>query len=226
MKILIADDHSIVRTGLRYVIESLAVDITIYEAENYYVALELVKKHVDFDLILLDLSMPGIDNLNGITELRRETPMSPIVIFSATEDPDIVRSTIKLGAQGFIKKSSSRDIVIAAINKILSGDIYLPDSLGSKESRLSLDGDLNFRDPANRELTSNKTVLTRRQREVLLLLVYGASNNDIAERLNLTLATVKTHVTNLFHALNVNNRSQAVYRARKMGLIRKDNNSI
>jgi len=226
MKILIADDHSIVRMGLRYIVESLAVDVTILEAENFYIALELVKKHDDFDLVLLDLSMPGIDNLNAISEIRRESPMTPIVIFSAAEDPDIVRSTIKLGAQGFIKKSSSRDIVIAAINKILSGDIYLPDSLGSKESSLSSDEELNFRDPANRELSVEKTVLTRRQREVLLLLVYGASNNDIAERLNLTLATVKTHVANLFHALNVSNRSQAVYRARKMGLIRKDNNSI
>lgn len=223
MKILIADDHSVVRTGLKYVVESLAENVTVYEASNYYIAQDLVKENHDLDLILLDLSMPGINKLSAITDIRRETPSTPIVIFSAAEDPDTVKETIKMGAQGFIKKSSSREVVIAALNKILAGDIYLPDSLGSEANITESDNDLNFRDPAMRELSIEKSLITPRQREVLLLLMQGESNNDIANSLNLTLATVKTHIANVFLALDVSNRSQAVYKARKLGLIRKEN---
>ncbi len=223
MKILIADDHSVVRTGLKYVLETLAEEVEIHEASDYFVALSLAQKHDDLDLIILDLAMPGLEKLEAITALRKIIPATPIVIFSAAEDSATIAETIKKGAQGFIPKSSPRETVLAALNTVLAGDVYLPDSVKNSIQENGINANWNYRDPVHRDLNNEKIQLTNRQREVLLLIVQGESNTDIAETLHLTLATIKTHIANLFQILGVNNRSQAAYKARKMGLIRKEN---
>ncbi|MFV1984834.1 MAG: response regulator [Thiohalomonadales bacterium] len=223
MKILIADDHSVVRTGLKYVLEALTKEVVIHEASDYFRALSLAQEHDDLDLIILDLAMPGLEELEAITALRKIIPATPIVIFSAAEDSDTIAETIKKGAQGFIPKSSSRETVLAALNTVLAGDVYLPDSVKNSIQEKGINANWNYRDPVHRDLKNEKIQLTNRQREVLLLIVQGESNTDIAETLHLTLATIKTHIANLFQILGVNNRSQAAYKARKMGLIRKEN---
>lgn len=223
MKILIADDHSVVRTGLKYVLETLADEVEIFEAADYYRAQTLAQEHEDLDLIVLDLAMPGLEELDAITALRRIIPATPIVIFSAAEDPATISETIKKGAQGFIAKSSPREVVLSALNTVLSGEVYLPDVIKNSIREQDFNADWNYRDPVNRNINNEKPQLTNRQREVLLLIMQGESNAVIAESLNLTLATIKTHIANLFQILEVNNRSQAAYKARKMGLIRKEN---
>jgi len=223
MKVLIADDHSVVRTGLKYVLESLAEQVDILEASDYFIAQSIVQQHDDLDLIILDLAMPGLEQLDAITALRRILPATPIVIFSAAEDPDTITETIKKGAQGFISKSSPRETVLAALNAVLAGEVYLPDIVKNTIQDNDINANWNYRDPVNRNLANDKPQLTNRQREVLLLIVQGESNTEIAESLHLTLATIKTHIANLFQILGVNNRSQAAYKATKMGLIRKEN---
>lgn len=223
MKVLIADDHSVVRTGLKYVLESLAEQVTILEACDYFTAQTIVQQHDDLDLIILDLAMPGMEQLDAISALRRIIPATPIVIFSAAEDPDTITETIKKGAQGFIAKSSPREIVLAALNSILDGEVYLPEAVKYAIQDNDINANWNYRDPVNRNMANDKLQLTNRQREVLLLIVQGESNTEIADCLNLTLATIKTHIANLFQILGVNNRSQAAYKATKMGLLRKEN---
>lgn len=223
MKILIADDHSVVRTGLKYVLETLADEVTIYEASDFFLAQSTAQQHDDLDLVILDLAMPGLEELDAITALRRIVPATPIVIFSAAEDPDTILETIKKGAQGFIAKSSPREIVLAALDTVLAGEVYLPESLKGSIQKSDVNSNWNYRDPVKRNLNSEKLELTNRQREVLLLIVQGESNIEIANSLHLTIATIKTHIANLFQILEVNNRSQAAYKARKMGLIRKEN---
>jgi len=223
MKILIADDHSVVRTGLKYVLESLADEVKIYEASDFFFAHSIVQKYDDLDLIILDLAMPGLENFDGISALRRLIPATPIVIFSAAEDLDTISETIKKGAQGFIPKSSPRETVLSALMSVLAGEVYFPDFIKNSISENDFNANWNFRDPAKRNYNNEKITLTNRQREVLLLLVQGESNTDIAESLHLTLATIKTHISNIFQILEVSNRSQATYKALKMGLIRKEN---
>ena len=210
MKILLADDHALVREGLMLVLRRLGSDTVMVEAADCDEALHIAAQHSDVDLILLDIAMPGMDGLQGIGRLRERLPSTPIVMLSASEDPQVVREALHRGAQGFIPKSSTGTVMLSALRLVFAGGVYLPPSVLCPANLPT--SDTPFRDNVNDELG-----LTARQREVLALIVKGNPNKEIARALNISETTVRTHATAIFKALHVTNRTQAGHVAAKRG---------
>lgn len=208
-KILIADDHPLFREAITSVIEAGFSGSEVVETENLETALALAQEQDDFDLILLDLNMPGMNGLNGLISLRNEAPTIPVVIVSAEEDKQVVLQAITYGAVGFITKSSPRAQMTQAIEQILAGNVYLPSDIirTGKESTRRHRHDENNLAP---ELLNS---LTRRQLLVLERMSKGESNKQIAYNLNIAETTVKAHVSAILRKLNVHNRVQAILSA-------------
>lgn len=220
MKILIADDHELFRDGLRHVLDQLGGNLTIVEASDFQQAVDTVERERDIDIVLLDLSMPGMvwnDGLQRLKELLPET--TPIIILSASDDRRHVLQAVNLGAAGFIPKTSSSRVMLSALKLVLSGGVYLPPALLEQGG-----GQGDGTGPMASE--SAVSFLTPRQREVLTLLGQGKSNKEIARVLQLAEGTVKLHVTAILKALNVNNRTRAVVAASQLGLTTPDASQI
>ncbi|HXF68042.1 MAG TPA: response regulator transcription factor [Burkholderiales bacterium] len=213
MKFLIVDDHALVREGLRHVLESLDDHVTVLETENAIEAYALVEQHADIDLVLLDLRLPGVHGYTAMQELHQRHITLPVVILSSTDDTQGVVAALKMGAVGFIPKSSPRDVMLQALRLVLSGGVYIP------PQALGLAGPGGPRESSNPDPKSiGKPVLTDRQAEVLALIAQGKPNKIIAGELNISEATVKAHVTDIMRALKVTNRAQAAVAARRLGI--------
>lgn len=215
MKILIADDHALVREGLRHVLRRLDDDAVVVEAADCAEALQLAERYGEFDVVLLDVAMPGMNGLNGLARLRERLPSTPIVMLSASEDAGLVREALQRGAQGFIPKSSTGNVMLSALRLIFSGGVYLPPSLLCQPSVPT--NVVPASDGERLERADAGLGLTQRQREVLALIVKGKTNKEIARALNMSETTVRTHTTAIFRALNVSNRTQAGHVAAKRG---------
>lgn len=214
MQVLIADDHPLFRDALRHVATQAVEAADCVEAHDFAQAVEALDEDNPFDLILLDLNMPGMDGFTGLLRLRDATPETPIVIVSASEDKDVVERALTCGAVGFIPKSTPKDEMIAAIGLVLEGGVYRPnDTPKPPPSRRSLG-------PSDAELMEGLGSLTRRQRAVLSLLARGRSNKQIAFELDVTNTTVKAHVTAILRKLKVTSRTQAVIVARQIDGLR------
>lgn len=213
MYILIADDHELFRDGLRHVLTQLDASVTIFEASDYPGAVALAESEPRINIVLLDLSMPGLPWNEGLQTLRQKLPHEvPIIVLSASDDRRHVLQAVNLGAAGFIPKTSSSRVMLSALKLVLSGGVYLPPALLDQSSEHGYsDGGLGGQDGA-------ASFLTPRQREVLVLLGQGKSNKEIARVLQLAEGTVKLHVTAILKALNVNNRTRAVVAASQLGL--------
>jgi DNA-binding NarL/FixJ family response regulator len=221
MKILIADDHELFRDGLRHVLDQLGGPLTIVEASDFNQALAAVERERDIDIVLLDLSMPGMSWNDGLQRLRETLPESvPLIVLSASDDRRHVLQAVNMGAAGFIPKTSSSRVMLSALKLVLSGGVYLPPAL-LEQGAQGLDG---LGSPPGGE--NAVSFLTPRQREVLTLLGQGKSNKEIARVLQLAEGTVKLHVTAILKALNVNNRTRAVVAASQLGLTTPDVSQI
>ncbi len=219
MKILIADDHELFRDGLRHVLDQLGGPLTIVEASDFQQAIDAVERETDIDIVLLDLTMPGMVWSDGLQRLKELLPdQIPIIILSASDDRRHVLQAVNLGAQGFIPKTSSSRVMLSALKLVLSGGVYLPPALLEQANQSD-----NGVPMANEHAVS---FLTPRQREVLALLGQGKSNKEIARVLQLAEGTVKLHVTAILKALNVNNRTRAVVAASQLGLTTPDVSQI
>lgn len=207
MKILVADDHALIREAFRHLLTELEGDMVVLEAGDCDSACRLIAQHPDLDLVLLDLRLPGAGGLATLEKLRTEYPTLPVVVVSALEDPGTVRGALARGAMGYIPKSSSNDVMLNALRLVLSGGRYLPPEI------LSGDG-LTPSPPASMD----EVHLTDRQREVLALMVQGKSNKHICRELGLAEATVKIHVTAILRALKVTSRAQAIVAINHLGL--------
>jgi DNA-binding NarL/FixJ family response regulator len=226
VRILIADDHELFRDGLRLVLSDLGPEVTVAEAGTYDETLRLVataEGEAPLDVLLLDLVMPGMPWAEGLSAVRATAPDLPVVILSASNDRRLVLESVRLGAAGFIPKTSSSKVMLSALRLVLSGGIYLPPSLiaeagmaGPGESAGT--GHAAPFDPASEARPANAPPLTPRQREVLALLGQGKSNKEIARQLDLSEGTVKLHVTAILKSLNVSNRTGAVVAASRLGL--------
>lgn len=212
MKALIADDHNLIREGIKLILNRLLESVDILEADNFEDTHNIVVAHSDLDLIIMDLFMPGMTGPQGVSIIRNCTPVVPIIVLSMSEEPGHMRDSLKLGANGYIPKSSSNGILFNAINLVLEGGIYIPPEM--------LDANL-YTDNSDTvvDTNSNKPSLTKRQMEVLNLLAQGKTNKDIARTLNISDATVKSHTTTIFRQLGADNRTQAVHYALKHELI-------
>lgn len=217
MKILVVDDHPLIREALRQVLQALDRELDLLEAQTTAEALQLMRREQNVSLVLLDLALPDVDGFEALRQLREEFPGAPIVVLSATEDPDAVLRAIDAGAMGYIPKTSSTQLLIQALRLVLSGGIYLPPELLRKHGP---GGAAPHSPPANpAQLRDPREIgLTERQAQVLVLLLHGKPNKLICRELNLAEGTVKIHVTAILKALGVTNRTQAVIAVSKLGL--------
>lgn len=208
-KILIADDHPLFREAIHNVISDGFPGSEVMETGDLDSALALSHEHDDLDLILLDLNMPGMHGLNGLINLRNESPTIPVVIVSAEQDKQVVLQAITYGAVGFITKSSPRLQMTEAIQQILNGNVYLPPEI-IRSHKIGGQRRMNDCLGLAPELLQ---ALTRKQLLVLERMTKGDSNKQIAYSLEIAETTVKAHVSAILRKLNVHNRVQAILSA-------------
>jgi DNA-binding NarL/FixJ family response regulator len=207
MKILVVDDHVLIREALRGVLKDLRPDAAVLEAADHRRATELVAEHADFGLILLDLNLPDGDGFSMLADVRERYPGTSVVVLSAQQDRASVVKALDLGALGFIPKSAQREVMVAALELVFAGGIYIPpEILAHQEPEPAPHpAATDSPRPSPRDLG-----LTERQLEVLALMMQGKSNKAICRVLDVAEPTVKNHVTAIFKALKVTNRTEAV----------------
>jgi DNA-binding NarL/FixJ family response regulator len=202
MKTLLADDHPLMREGVRQVLSQLEPSVEIVDAHDYPSLFAQTAQHPDLDLALVDLNMPGFVGVQGIAHFRSRFPDVPLVVLSASESPHDIRSTLEVGALGYIPKAASSTEMLAALRGVLAGDVYVPPCLG---------GAVGPRTPAPADFAAlQHSGLTARQLEVARLLAQGCANKAIAGMLAMSEGTVKVHIAAIFRAFNVTNRTAAV----------------
>ncbi len=212
LKLLVADDHPLFRAGLRHLLDRLADQVEIVEAGSADQAFEHLAGD-GFDLVLIDLIMPGMSGFESLRLICDQVPGTPVVVVSVKEGADDVRQAIDSGATGYIPKSSSPEVLVNALKLVFSGGVYLPPNLLS-----AAPPDADWQAVGRVKTFPARGALARltpRQREVLALMAEGKSNKEIAKELGLAAGTVKIHVSSIFKALNVNNRTLAVIAARE-----------
>ncbi len=215
-RILAVDDHALFRRGLKLLLGNIFKDGVIKGAGNVDEAITLIDALPDFDLILLDLSMPGMAGLEGLERIRAKAPDARIVMLSAYPDPDSIRGSIKRGARGYMLKSFTEEKLKLALSLIMTGETFVPSIMAADEgagSALFGQNDESAYDPANLLAT-----LTPRQRDVLRLIVDGQPNRMIADNLGLKESTVKAHTKVILGKLDARNRTHAAMIAAGLGL--------
>lgn len=212
MKLLIADDHTLVRDGLKHTLSEMQKSISFVEAENGQQVKEALNTHNNVDLVLLDLFMPDIDGFTLISYVCNNHPSIPVVVISASNDPHHMRKVLDLGASGFIPKSTIRDVMLTALKLVISGGVYIPPDMLANPTPQPVEPNTT----QNADDENIKAKLTSRQVDVLQLLAQGDQNKHIAEKLNISEHTIKIHITAIFKALKVTNRTQAVLVAQKI----------
>lgn len=211
MKILIADDHPLVRDALARTVASLDAVVEVVEAADFE-AIRRLAAEQDFDLAMIDLNMPGMQGLNGLKALRREFPTLVLIVASAQDDSATIRNVLSTGVSGFIPKTESRDVVLQAIRLVQAGGVYIP-------ARALADHAGALAPAGSSHSGSSDAALTPRQLDVLARLLQGRPNKVIARDLGLTEGTVKIHIAAILRTLGASNRTEAVVRARELGLL-------
>ena len=210
MKVLLVDDHVLIRDALRGVLRELTDDADVLEASDFRQAMNMIEGHSDLHLILLDLNLPDRDGFAVLADLRKRYATISLVVVSAFHDRDTVVRALDLGALGFIPKSAPRDVMVNALRLVFAGGIYIPpEALGraSKEKQPI----------AGRPVSPADLGFTERQMEVLALIMQGKSNKAISRMLDVAEPTVKHHVTAILKGLKVANRTEAVIVVGSMG---------
>ena len=205
-RLVIADDHPLFRDALRQAVASVVTSARIDEAGSFEELTALLDQDSDVDLVLLDLTMPGISGFSGLIYLRAQFPAIPVVIVSASDDGGTIRQSLDFGASGFIPKRFGVDTLRDAIMKVLDGDVWVP-----------ADTDLSSQtDPELARLRDRLVTLTPQQVRVLMMLSEGLLNKQIAYELGVSEATIKAHVSAILQKLGVESRTQAVIAAAKI----------
>jgi DNA-binding NarL/FixJ family response regulator len=209
--IVIADDHPLFRGAMRQVVGSLLRACKVIEAGSFDELTAALERERDLDLVLLDLTMPGIQGFSGLLYLRAQFPQVPVVVVSAHENAAVIRRVLEFGASGFIPKSLTIDQIGSALTSILSGGTWSPPDI-----------DLSTPDDQEvAELLRGLALLTPQQLRVLMMLSEGLLNKQIAYELGVSEATVKAHVSAILQKLRVDSRTQAVIAASKIGAVLK-----
>jgi DNA-binding NarL/FixJ family response regulator len=203
---VIADDHPLFRGAMREAVSSLFGDASIAEAGSFDDAVALLDRGGDVDLVLLDLTMPGVRGFSGLMYLRAQYPSVPVVVVSANDDPAVIRRCMEFGASGFIPKTLGVEEMRAAIALVLEGGVWTPPDVDLKAGT----------DAETADLMGRLSTLTPQQVRVLMMLSEGLLNKQIAYNLTVSEATVKAHVSAILQKLNVESRTQAVIAAAKI----------
>jgi DNA-binding NarL/FixJ family response regulator len=205
--ILIADDHALIRTGLRGFLAGLSAQRRVEAAASLDEAMAVLGAQ-PVDLLLIDLDMPGMHGAASLNTLREHFPVLRIAVLSGTDDRHTIMKALGAGVNGYIPKAVQPEELAFAIESILAGRIYLPPNITTQGQAADMAAAWPAAAPG----------LTARQDEVLALLTRGLSNKEIARDLNMAEGTVKIHVAGIFRRLNVQNRTEAALRARGLGL--------
>jgi DNA-binding NarL/FixJ family response regulator len=214
LKILVVEDHTLVREGLVRLLAQLAREVVVRECGDFEAAAALLDVEDEFDLMLLDLALPGIDGFAALDILRRDYPAIPVAVVSAFDDQPTVTRVMNLGASGFIPKAYSGEALLHAVRAILDGELFYPTSIviGARLDNMTAVP------PGAAGVHPAEIGLTDRQAQVLALMVRGLSNREIAEQLGLSEGTVKIHATAIFKALGVGSRTQALVTVSRYGV--------
>ena len=208
-RFLIVEDHPLFREALQSAIRLVHEDVEIFEATSIDGAFDQISAQPDFDLALLDLSLPGTTGLAGLVRLRAAYPKLPVVVVSGHEEPAIVREAISLGVAGYIPKSTSRKELAFAIGEALNGSIYVPRQFLPLKDNLGAPSD-------EQNILKRLRDLTPQQLAVLEMIRRGLQNKQIAYELKLAETTVKAHVSEILRKLNVFTRTRAVIEVAKV----------
>jgi two-component system nitrate/nitrite response regulator NarL len=207
MKFLLVEDHALFRQGMLLLVQDrFPGNHEFLESESCEAGFSLAAAHGDIDVILLDLALPGTNGLEGIVRFQQLCVNARIVLLSANDNSNFIVEGMRRGARGFIPKSASPEVVIAALQIVLGGGTYVPAAGVAREPKPGDDA----------------RPLTERQREVLQLLLHGKSNKEIADALGMRVNTVRVHVTAILKSLGVSNRSEAARTAFRVGLNEND----
>ena len=208
MKLLIADDHPIVRNGIKDIIEDISVSIEIDEAEDAH---EVVQKVIsnDYDIIILDISMPGGGGLNALKQIKMSKPNTKVLMLSIYDDQLYINRALKAGASGYLTKSVASEELELAIKKILAGEKYLSSEVAGKMASFIY---------SDKEKQKHE-LLSEREYQVFLFIVQGHTNSEIAEELHISPRTVSTYRDRIMDKMDMSRNSELIHYALKNKLI-------
>ncbi|MBK7005964.1 MAG: response regulator transcription factor [Burkholderiales bacterium] len=212
VKILVVDDHVLVREGLCQVLKGIDESVCVLQAGTCAQAFAAAQSHADLDLVLLDYHLPDMNGLDALGIFGQRHPELPIIMLSGSVNASVMRQVVRSGAAGFVTKSSLSEELLRAIRQVLDGGVYVPQELDHPNAPGLLPDE-----------SSDKPALTQRQELVLRGLIDGRSNREISESLNISDETVKTHVTAILRHFSVQNRTQAVVAAARRGYLGSSN---
>ena len=239
MDILIVDDHELFRDGVKLLLANLDDIGDVLMADTGEKAIRMIQDGADFDAILLDYNIPDENGIETLQKLKEIAPEIPVIMLSAEESPNLIQEAINTGAGGFITKSSNSKVMISAVKLVLSGGLYIPPQMLQNIEQpvprkpAATIGPLGVKLPQEpKNLSEHSTTLrnqvitesdiynlTERQKEVLAYMNDGLSNKEIAKILNMSPSTVKVHVSAILREFDVNNRLQAISKAREHGIL-------
>ena len=213
--ILLVDDHALVRDGIRRLLEDESDLHVVAEADDGVEMLELIQEHHP-DLAIVDIRMPRLNGIEAVRQLRQSGNETPCLMLSMHDSEEYVLQSIDAGAFGYLLKDASREEFLRAVHTILGGDRYFSGDLSNILIRqlIRSDGGVTAKTAEKEEI-----VLTRRERQILPIILEGATNQDIADQLNLSRRTVETHRFNMMKKLGVSNSSELTRRVRELGLL-------
>ncbi len=206
MKVLVVDDHSLVRAGIKQVLQNLEPgnSVEVAEAGDGAGAMHALRMQPDMDLVLMDFDLPGKSGLAVLAELGRYHPETPVIMVSGASNPAVVQQALRQGASAFLTKSGDSEELLHAIREVLAGNAYVSPKLQTPQANLGTSA-------------PGGPILSERQQEVLRLLTRGLSNREIGDQLHVSEETVKSHVGLIFKVFNVHSRVEAVTQARRWG---------
>lgn len=214
MKYLIVDDHALVAGALTLLLEDRDPEADVHTAATADAALELVDREGDADLLILDLSLPGVTGTELMEEIVRRQPMLNILVVSGLADQESIMRVLQLGAAGFVPKSLDTELLSSAIDFVLKGGVYIPSKLLTESQK---DGFFTRTAARLKAPESAPPHLTDRQLDVLAQLAKGAPIKRICRELDLSEGTVKTHVAAIYRSFGASNRTEALIAARRAG---------
>lgn len=213
MKFLVVDDHALIREAMRSVLQVVRSDCIVLEASDAAAALATLEQDDDIDLVLLDLHLPDQNGLSLLATLVERHPTVAVVLISGDREQSTIRDALAFGAQGFIPKTETREVLIGALSLVLAGGVYVPPAVLHPEQTAAL--------AAGSGSTVTPTLqslgLTDRQLDVLALLMEGKNNKLICRALGLAEPTVKNHISSILKTLGVGSRTEAVLAVTRLG---------
>lgn len=209
-RILIVDDHLVVREGLKLLIETSDKYVIVGEAENGRIAIDLVEK-LKPDIILMDLYMPVMSGLEAITELRRTNPEIPIVILTTYNEDQLMMKGIEAGAKGYLLKDTGVENLFESIDSAIRGETLLQPEITQRIQ--------NYKTKLLKEQSKSKVMLTPREMTILQAIARGSTSKEIAYDIGIAERTVKSKLTSIYNKLGVDSRTEAVVVAIQSGII-------